>query len=433
MNGIISRIGNMLSKLGCLHALSEEDIMKLMAILRQHLADKRYLIVIDDIWSIEEWSIINGAFLQNGNGCIVITTTRSEDVATASCTGCDGLVYTMRPLDGPDSRRLFFRRIFGSENGCPENLHGVAKEILKKCGGIPMAIIIIASLLASQEEVTHLKNWLRVMYSLEFDLGRNQNSEWLRHVLNLCYNDLCHELKTCFLYLHIYPEDFEISKFDLIGRWIAEGFIAERHGTEPEDVAESYFNDLINRSLIQPANFKYGELVSCRVHDSMLGLIVDKSTEVNFMTVISKHDRRTRASRFHRLCIHSNNGIFFPGDIRLKQVRSFTSFWYPRYEHSGCLPPLSSFAALRVLDLISQYRSSFVVITPVYDLSPVCDLPQLRYLRIHGPCFNLPNQIGSLRYLQVVDVGDYGNAILGELFGDMFNIIAASDHECSKC
>ncbi|KAK3137095.1 hypothetical protein QOZ80_5BG0447860 [Eleusine coracana subsp. coracana] len=42
-------------------------------------------------------------------------------------------------------------------------------------------------------------------------------------------------------------EDYTINTNDLARQWVAEGFIPKSHGTDPEVVAKSYFNELINR------------------------------------------------------------------------------------------------------------------------------------------------------------------------------------------
>jgi hypothetical protein len=93
-------------------------------------------------------------------------------------------------------------------------------------------------------------------------------------------------LKTCLLYLSIFPEDTKISKDRLIRRWIAEGILqGENHGTNLIDLGESYFNMLINRSMIQPVGINVeGRAIACRVHGMMLDLICDLSSEENFVT-----------------------------------------------------------------------------------------------------------------------------------------------------
>ncbi|XP_015619240.1 disease resistance protein RGA5 [Oryza sativa Japonica Group] len=266
---------------------SADGIKSLINATREKLSCKRFLVVIDDIASIETWNSISGAFVETWNsGSRIITTTRRKDVANACCSSFHGIVYKMKPLGWTDSRSLFFRRIYGSDNYSPELEELIiAIDILKKCGGVPLAVVVIASLLASQEEVNKLDNWLKIKYSMGFELERNPNSKWMKHILKLSYNNLSSDLKTCFLYLHMYPENYDIMKKDSMRQWIAEGFITQKDNRDLEDIAESYFSDLINRSLIKPAQFKHGEVVSCRVvHNLFLDLIVEKSTEENFVT-----------------------------------------------------------------------------------------------------------------------------------------------------
>ena len=72
-------------------------------------------------------------------------TTRNLDVGKI-CTGTvrgatvRGAVYELEPLSDKDSRRLLYRRVFKKEEGINTKLNEVAGEILKKCGGLPLAI-----------------------------------------------------------------------------------------------------------------------------------------------------------------------------------------------------------------------------------------------------------------------------------------------------
>jgi hypothetical protein len=147
--------------------------------------------------------------------------------------------------------------------------------MIKKCRGVPLAITSIASLLESQG--MHVEKWEKIRDSMGHELETSSKMEWMRHVLSLSYNDLPHHLKTCLLYLGAYPEDHKISKNDLVRQWIAEGFVPEKHGLDLEEVAEDYFNELINRFMIQPVTSDaslyeiiLGEVWSVQVHDLKL-------------------------------------------------------------------------------------------------------------------------------------------------------------------
>ena len=111
----------------------------------------RYIIVVDDVWDLETWDTVKYALSSNSCGSVIITTTRIHDVAKACCSlFSDGWVYKLKPLEEQDSKMLFQNRIFGHGNECPENLKEVSDKILKKCGGLPLAIIAISGLLANK-------------------------------------------------------------------------------------------------------------------------------------------------------------------------------------------------------------------------------------------------------------------------------------------
>ncbi|KAL6599925.1 hypothetical protein ACP70R_045576 [Stipagrostis hirtigluma subsp. patula] len=280
------------------------DDQELIIALQKFLLDKRYFIVIDDIWDASAWEIIKCALPEGRNDSKVIATTRIEAVAMW-CASRPEYVYRMKKLSDQHSRWLFFKRIFGLEDACPPYLKEISAEILKKCGGLPLAIITISSLLASQPNKLK-EHWVSVRDSLGSNFELSPSLEGMRQILNLSYIHLPHYLKTCMLYLGIYPEDYTINKNELVSQWVAEGFVSKAHGANMEGVAKSYFNELINKSLIQPIETNYnGEVVSCKVHDMMLDLILYKSREENFMAVIYNiEDMARRQDMIRRLSLN---------------------------------------------------------------------------------------------------------------------------------
>ncbi|KAF8647828.1 hypothetical protein HU200_065176 [Digitaria exilis] len=117
------------------------DERQLIKQLKDFLRSNRYFIVIDDVWSTETWNIIRTAFVENDSGSRVIVTTRKREVASMAEE-----VYYLQPLSDDDSKMLLYTRLYGGEDKCPLNHPAEASEkILKKCGGVPLAVITMAS------------------------------------------------------------------------------------------------------------------------------------------------------------------------------------------------------------------------------------------------------------------------------------------------
>ncbi|KAK3120686.1 hypothetical protein QOZ80_9AG0692040 [Eleusine coracana subsp. coracana] len=168
MDLVTGALGSVIPKLALL--LKEEllDPEQLIKELREFLQDKRYLIVIDDIWKIETWKRINYALVENNNGSIIIITTRHSDVADEADVN-----YKLEPLPRGQSEKLFYTRIFGTNGTCPNN--------------------------QLKEWAKHRDNGLKL-----------ENLSFVKKVTS-----------------NVFPEDYVIDKERLIWKWIAEGFIHE--------------------------------------------------------------------------------------------------------------------------------------------------------------------------------------------------------------
>ncbi|KAL6660702.1 hypothetical protein ACP70R_001737 [Stipagrostis hirtigluma subsp. patula] len=190
------------------------DHTELVNHIRQILEIKRYIVVIDDLWDESSWTLIKCSLIDNSLGSRVIVTTRNSTVAKF-CSSIDGSMFELSPLCDTDSRELFRRRIFGEEEDIHSKLEHVSWKILKKCGGVPLAIITIASMLACIPNKTEYE-WYSVYKSMGSGLAKEKNMENMRGILSLSYRDLPSYLKPCLLYLSIFPEDYNIPKDKLL-------------------------------------------------------------------------------------------------------------------------------------------------------------------------------------------------------------------------
>ncbi|KAL6857107.1 hypothetical protein ACP4OV_018489 [Aristida adscensionis] len=368
--------------------------------IRDHLQDKRYIIVVDDLWHVQAWNIIRYAFPENDKQSRVIVTTRHMNVAEACST--HRCIYTMKPLSVQDSKKLFFKRIFGSEEDWPPRFMEISCEILKKCGGLPLAIITVASILACCQPTMLQHQWEHIKNSLGTQYLTNPTLEDMRRILDFSYMSLPSHLKTCFLYLGTYPEDHKIRKDELVQKLVAEGFVNHHVGTSAWDVAERCLNELVNRSMIQPVyNGACENKVShYRVHDMMLDLIVSKCIENNFLSLVDNPKEKVR-----RLSIHLSGVEHDTTDVvigkQLAKVRSLSIFGATH------MLPFSELKFLRVLSLV-EFPSEVRRI----DLTCINQLSQLRYLKVAGANWRieqeyslvLPSSIQSMQHLETLEI-----------------------------
>uniref|UniRef100_A0ACD5VAJ5 Uncharacterized protein n=1 Tax=Avena sativa TaxID=4498 RepID=A0ACD5VAJ5_AVESA len=392
--------GDMLSQLQGKHPPHGCKEIELIDSITKYLQDKSYLIIIDDVWTASLWNAINQVFPKGSHGSRIITTTQIEDVALTCCRYRSELVFEMKPLDEDHSRKLFFNRLFFSESYCPQDLKEILTEIVEICGGLPLATVSIASLLASQPVIT-IDLLTYIYQSLISCFSANSTSERTRKVLNLSYNNLPNHLKTCLLYVSMYLEGRTFYKDDLVKQWMAEGFIETTQCQVVEKVAESYLHQLIGRRFIQPTSINYNnEVVSCTVHDAVHDLIAHKSAEENFIVAIDYSQMNVALShKVRRLSLLFGDTRYAktPANIGMTQVRSLTFFGLHE-----CMPCITEFKLLCVLNLqLCDHGGD----NNLVDLSGISELFQLRYLKIASDvCIKLPNH--GLECLETLDITD---------------------------
>ncbi|KAM0908776.1 hypothetical protein ACQ4PT_015253 [Festuca glaucescens] len=370
-----------------------DDIQLLIDKIREFLQDRRYFIIIDDIWELGTWETLKCAFVKNKCGIRIMITTCIVDVAKCCSPSNEDLVYEMKPLSEADSKKLFFKRIFGCEESCPDSLKEASKDVLKKCRGLPLAITAISSLLATTRETK--EEWDRVRHSIRSSKAKIDIIETINYILSLSYFDLPHHLRSCLLYLALFREDEMIERQRLVRRWISEGFIHGESGQDLMELGEEYFHELVNISLIQPERIGYdGKVGYCRVHDTILDFLIAKSSEENLCTVLKKQCKPDGIVR--RLSLTGSEDEEILEQLDLSHARSIGA--------SGNierLPSLGKSKSLRVLDLQGCCKLQN------HHIKDIETLYQLRYLDLSCTGITeLPRKIGELQYLETLVAPD---------------------------
>ncbi|RVW30628.1 putative disease resistance protein [Vitis vinifera] len=374
--------------------------------LRECLNDKKYLVAMDDVWSIEAWSSLRSYLPESRNGSKVLMTTRNKEIAAQANphevvghTDSQALVYELRIMDGNESWELFLKKTFGARDSTPVSLSKALEElgrkIVAKCKGLPLAIVVLGGLLSTKEKTE--PSWERVLASIDWHLNRGPESCF--GILALSYNDLPYYLKSCFLYCGIFPEDSEIKASKLIHLWIAEGFVQRRGKEKLEDIAEDFLYELIHRSMVQVARKKAnGRVMSCRIHDLLRDLAISEARDAKLFEVHENIDF-TFPNSVRRLSIHQHlvkNNI--SQHLHNSLLRSLIFFTDP-IERKDWRSIQEHVKLLSVLDL-GSIEENYILPKEIGELI------HLKFLCIEGfDRVTLPSSIKRLVNLQNLNLG----------------------------
>ncbi|KAH0680343.1 hypothetical protein KY290_022525 [Solanum tuberosum] len=372
--------------------------------LRNLLKERKYLVVVDDVWHREAWESLKRALPDNKNGSRVILTTQKEDVAER--VDGKGFSHKLRFLSKEESWDLLCKKLHpenkmaGADLFSP-SMESLAKEMVEKCRGLPLAIVVLGGLLSYRKGVD---GWQKVKTHL-WQHMKNDSVE-ITHILSLSYNDLSFELKQCFLYIGIFQEDHVISAEKLMHLWLAEGFIPRIGEEHMEDIAENFLHELISRNLIQVMETFFDKILTCKIHDLLRDLAIQKSMEVNLYDIYDPIVNSVTPFRL-RHAIHAQIQRYLSLDFSKLKVRSILFFdkEIQLLDHSKMsMIFCTMFPHLYVLDLVNIHF--------IGDELPdaIGNLVHLKFLGLRNTnLFKLPPSIGKLRCLQTLEASIVDN------------------------
>ncbi|KAI3927311.1 hypothetical protein MKW98_008013 [Papaver atlanticum] len=306
--------------------------------LYQYLRGRRYLIVLDDIWRVETWDCIKNAFPDDTNGSRILLTTRFKRVALYADSLSDTNIHELGVINENESWELFLNKMFplgGNHNArdfeagvynwlknfilrlrrplvpptrnalCPQDLEDLGKQMVEKCRGLPLAIVVLGNLLSSCEKTRAV--WSRVNDGASWQLYQDDDDSYIcLKILALSYHALSPKLKLCFLYMSLFPAGSEIRATKLFQYWIAEGFAKKRRGQTAEVVAEGYLEELISRNMIQVGRLRCdGGVKTCHIHALLRDISVAESNEDQFSQIFDSIDDFYHNSKsFRRIAVY---------------------------------------------------------------------------------------------------------------------------------
>ncbi|XP_021863012.2 disease resistance protein RGA2 [Spinacia oleracea] len=340
------------------------------------LDGRKHFLVLDDVWieDIKVWRDLESLIAVSEEGCVILVTTRSDMVASVV-----GNVepYCLNNLSSDVCWSIFKQLAFksGEEERYP-NLARIGRNIVDKCGGVPLVVKVLASLLRS-ERVD--REWMRIAETNNFLNIHPQHND-IKQALKVSYNKLPSHLKACFAYCSLFVKDSKLNPPMVSCLWSALGLLQRGDNSEElESVGYKYCEDLLSRSLLQDAFVVFTETVSeCRMHD----LFHDLATDIvgqEVAVVTSNQLNVTEICRHLVWGYEGGEGLSdkgFPKELlKAKKARTFRFGYAMGYINRAFIEGIiHNFRWLRVLDF-------------------------------HQSCFEeLPRSIGNLKHLRYLDL-----------------------------
>ncbi|KAH9648438.1 hypothetical protein KPL70_025591 [Citrus sinensis] len=391
------------------------DTDQLQRTLRDRLNGKRYLLVMDDVWNEdpEAWRELKSLLLGGANGSKILATTRSRKVASIMGRRGGTTGYNLQGLPFEDCLSLLMKCAFKEERDKHPNLIKIGEEIVKKCGGIPLAVRSLGSVLYDSAD-EHFWEYVRdnEIWQLE------QKESGILPALRLSYDQLPPHLKQCFAYCSFFPKDYQFDSHYLVLFWMAHGLLQSHNKKEDlEDIGMRYLKELVSRSFFQDLNFEtFGrEVLFFKMHDLMhdLALLVAKDESLVVNSDCQSIPKRVRhlsfaaanASRNDFSSLLSDLGhvrtILFSTDDG-KTSQSFVESCISKSQFlrvlnlsesalEVCPRKMGNLKHMRCLDLSRNYKIKKLP-------KSICELQSLQALILEG-CLELEELPKDIRYL----------------------------------
>ncbi|CAH1435922.1 unnamed protein product [Lactuca virosa] len=424
--------------------------------LKEQLASKRYLLVLDDVWVQERpyWEEFRSCMLnvssQNGSGILV--TTRKLEIGTHD------MIRDSCPLKGLSDDHcwdIFRERAFVAGTSASPELVKIGRDIVEKCGGLPLLLNVIGGMLANYNDT---EKWLYIKYSKVWDLEEERDR--VQKSLELSFDNLPDSIvKQCFVYCSIFKKDTVMEREELVQLWMALGLVQadEERNKEMEDVGNDIFQILVSNSLFQDVERdEYGHITRCSMHDLVHDLSLSLSKheilcledttnddiacipQVKHLAFYQKQneeweanvfmfiERNTVARTLRTLIIKGKDDKKFSFYQVFNKGEDEKKFSFQRFFIKGEVEKIFSFERLKCIQILQLKYCKIQKL----DHS-IGRLVHLRYLDLSYTNIRvLPESIGKLYHLQTLKL--QGCLHLNKFPEAMRNLISLRYFQCHK-
>ncbi|XP_074307319.1 putative disease resistance protein RGA1 [Silene latifolia] len=407
---------------------SNNTLEQLVNKLKDLLSGRKYMLVLDDVWvdDVAIWEELKSLLEVGKAGSVVLITTRSRQVASITQTMEE---FDLDRLSDEISWSIFSQLAFreGEEQRYPF-LCEIGRSIVEKCGGVPLVIKSIASLLRRDRDE---REWHRINNMDSFTKLPGEYNKVMQ-LLRISYDRLPSHLKPCFAYCSLKPRDVELYPTHLIYIWNAHGLLQLQEGNDDiEGCGYSCAMELVSRSLLEHPTIMFNDIIfSCKIHDLMHELAEDVLGEE--LAVVTRNELNVSESTKHIIWGYEGpeglEGYKFPRELLLKakKARTFT-FNSPmnNVSRSFLEGVIAHFSYLRILEIGDS---------PFEELpQSIGKLKHLRGLKLsNNPLLkSLPDTVCKLLKLETLDL--YGCGTLEKLPKKIYRLVKLRNFAVTTC
>ncbi|RWR97926.1 putative disease resistance protein [Cinnamomum micranthum f. kanehirae] len=377
-----------------LHNVSNESDDRLKAAICQHLERKKFLLLLDDVWQKIDLFDIGIPLLNQDNGCKVVLTTRDFGICQQMET--DGEI-PMEKLSGEEAWSLFNEKV--GDVAMSLDIEAIGRDIVKKCDGLPLAIIVIGSSLRKRRDVPLWTNTLTELESPRTCQIKGMEKE-LFSCLRISYERLPDDFqRNLFLYCSLYPEDYEIVITELAEYYWLEGYM------EGVDSIEGAWNkgwhtvsNLVDASLLERGNSEK----HIKMHDMIRVFALNEASR--FLVRTGKHVKHPPEEK--EWLQSQKVSLMGCSLVRLLERPNCSTLSTLLLQDNDQLTmiPDSFFECMHSLCILDLSRTEIKSLPS--SLWTVVNLRGL-YLKDCMQLEGLPSQVGALKQLEVLDLTGY--------------------------
>ncbi|WVZ54682.1 hypothetical protein U9M48_005445 [Paspalum notatum var. saurae] len=366
------------------------SLQKMAETISNKLTGKRYLLVLDDVWTEDriQWEEFMVHVKCGAPGSSILLTTRSIKVAEA--------VESTEPFNLPflsevDCWAVFCQSFGMTIEGLDSEFLEVGRVIVNRCGGVPLAVKVLAGVLRDKKRV---EEWKAMRDSNLLDADDREQIAF--GCLKLSYFHLPCHLKQCFTICSLFPKGHRIYKEQLIELWIAHDMISLTPGfAYLEDIGAEHFSSLVQVSFLQDVAENDGRVI-CKMHDLVHDLAQSIMREEISTNVQEDAASSTKGYRYFSLIERPYFSLIErPRKPLPKRVFKNARSIYVDEGWDIISEDLENAKHLRSIIVKYEYCSA--------ELMAIFKIKNLKYLEISGwHCESLPEAISDIWSLQAV-------------------------------